>query len=508
MLNLDKYILILILSIFYLTIAIIAGCYYESYEAIFASLSKGIYTSAPILDLNMDFQIGLLPFYSLIDQHIQNIQFYGITLMVLGYISYINLGITILYTYKNENTSIYEKTINTTLYLLISIPNIVYLSATRSIFILMFNLFLKDYITKFKITKTTYFLIIFSIATRVDAVLLSSIIFLTINYIYKKSISKIGLITLVLSLTTWVFYQILINNNTSEAKYCFYNYELEIFDKNNYNINKLNKDQIIKIKNIRENLIFDNYAFNIEFYKSIIKNSENNTFNKIKNTALTTFNDSKWLVYLWFILLLYQLILTWLKKDNLKSIILCILPLPIITFAVIPPRFIYPFLLFLFVISYHKSKRMGEKTILLSIFLILTSLDLFTFIANSKEQNKKFLNKQLFYKNIESNNNKIFYSENFDFESDFPRSPFNKIEKRRIRFLNFYYFMSLEAYQKQIKMDCNCNPLSIESKINYIVNSKTPLIVEYNRFHLIDEIYKPLLQNKNINLNFVIYNQN
>jgi hypothetical protein len=68
----------------------------------------------------------------------------------------------------------------------------------------------------------------------------------------------------------------------------------------------------------------------------------------------------------------------------------------------------------------------------------------------------------------------------------------DKVRFNNIGVVNFYLMNSTEAYQNYWDRLCNCNPLRISEKIEYIIKSNKPIIIER---HLI-EVYLTYLYAK------------
>lgn len=506
---------IVFISIINLLLILSFGTYLEDYDSNLASFVNGIYTTPATKVWDFDVHFILLSLYSYIAVYLPSINVFAIILLIFNLITLTLTGLFILnllsFYLKNKSKVLFMFLL---LYLLIAFDNIVNLNSTRIVFIGMATML--GYISfqqsiNQKITKIRWFLIsitiVFLSLIRMDAVLLSSIIFIFVLIIHK-SFFKSSLIPLIIGLFFLIVFNTYTMNNISEARQAFYYKELDVFNRANLKTN-LNDSNKLELEALIHFLTFDKEHFTIDFYEKNTKKKSNGYLNILnglnKNSIINTIKNSipYFKLSLLFILLAIFTSIPIYRFYKIKVfafftiISSIILPTLVCLYVVTPERFLIPYYLFLTTFNIFLLIKNKYNTSILFI-IIITTLSFFTFINTYKKSLNYNLNRIKYQKNITkltelstkiSNKNPIVIN-NVSSPNFFPISPFDKIPKTNALFLNFYYFNSFECYLDKWNSYCNCNALSLEEKINYIINKKSILLIDQDSFQFLKKYLK------------------
>lgn len=522
LLNKKKGNIILLIFIINMCIIFTFGCYLEEYEGMISSFISGIYTTPVLKEWNLDLHFLLLPIYSKIAFYFPDVNVYAFILLTYNLVILTMLGYLIL-TYLRYllNNNLYIYILFLILYLIIAIDSILNLNSTRIVFTSMILIF--GYVQLYRLKNlrmnifTCFFIsiaLLFLCLIRMDAVLLSSIIYIFLLILFKQ-FYKLSLVPLIISLSSLVSYSICIIPKLSEARQSFYLKELDIFDRSNFKTDNIPKLANLDIDAIKNHYIFDKEHFTLHFYDMIAKESGKGIFNifngirldSMKNTILSSlpYFLSSIILILFFLLLFFIGIKGNASKKSfiLKSAFCMLMPLFICLYVITPSRFLIPYYVTLssiYIFMYLKKRESPIKIIFISSFILI----LIILKAGKDKHNYETLQTQ-YLTNISSlqkltANEKIrnpIVINNIERIYFFPVSIFSYTPKLNAVFLNFYYFNSFNCYLDRWNKICNCNPLSLKEKVDYISKNGNTIIIDNNSFLFMKKYF---LTKYNINL--------
>lgn len=354
-----------------------------------------------------------------------------------------------------------------------------------------------------------YLMVIYSILIRFEIILILSLIYLIFSFLRRKTL-PISYFSIIVSFVVLILFQINSNLFTPNDERIFIKYEKNIIDKGSINYNDLSDENRFFIDALLQEQLVDYIHFDERFYQEILY-QKGTLVKKIKvfsREYLNAFNMSKnefknsWKVMLCAIFSMLYVIFSSKSNRNKKviieSILLCF-PMSLLSFTMLPARFLIPyftvFLLFnIFVLALNKTRFLN---IFLGFILIL-------FVSKNSTDKIKYENKLSLHNQVMSDLNKLNNSTPYILysfsEELFSPLPLSRIKKQNAYFLNLFLFTGWGLYKKPWQEFCKCNPLSIESKLEYIVNKKLMIIMN-NRQASFLKVYCNKILNRKLQTN-------
>ena len=503
---------LLVITAVNIFILLFFGAYFEEYEGIFSSFIQGTY-SIPYdggWDANLNYL--LLYIYEQLVYFFPTYNVYGLILTVYNWFIWSLFGL-VLYRILKINLKL---SINWTLfilfYIIICIDNFIHLNSTRESIILISTIF--GYIESRRMEENSIkryewccisILILFASLIRFETVLIFSIIYIAILFIYNK-FTKSALIAVAISGVIFVIYNITVAlYEKEEVKVMMYK-EKDIY-RNNIDYTKLDKTQLLNVNAMILYGITDKEHFTSSFYDSISKIKSKNGFLTYLNgfrqefvisLLHSSYRESKsgiGYVLFYFVttfLLIFKKNLH-RKKFIILTLMLLLIPICLTIFSVVPSRFLVPYLSVaccINIVFYLKYYRWNNKLLfiysvcfLLILYNVFKEKDKYIVLNNryKKISNKlSLLNKnQEIKKPIIINN---FYSKEF-----FPKTPFEKSIKQNALFLNLYFYIAWDFQQKSWRNVCNCSSLSLKDKLDYVTQNQNLFLIDDVSFEFINK---------------------
>lgn len=518
----------LIISLINLITLSCFGTYFEGYESIFSSFIQGIYTNQSYLDWNTNIHFLLFPVYTYLSTLFPDIQTYGMILTIYNFTTLTAMGL-VLFKIMYHNLKIINTPLILSIYLILSVDNIINLSTTRIVFmatatILCYIESCHHLLSRISIYKWFVLcgLLSFLCLLRTEAVLLFSVAYIIINTIFKQ-IRKTTFLPLLISLLYFLIFNLAINIYSSEAKQLYFYKEKDIIDRCNIDIKNMSNNNLMEITAFKKYGIIDKDLFRWDFNNSIsiTKNKKKGIvnlvdgikphlfINTIKNSESDLWLSSSYIVFY----LISSVIVIFLYIDKYKiyityASIMGLFPMIACLNTITPVRFLVPYYSILGCINLALCLKKTHRTrnimvIFVCIFLLL--------LKNINNELKAYKTSVIYYEETSSklqNLAKKYKIEkpiivnNIDINKFFNAKPFCKLNKRNVLFLNFYYFNSYDTYLSSWKKKCSCNPLSLKEKTDYIISNNNLFIIEKKSMSFlreyIDTKYKTKLEFKNI----------
>lgn len=518
-------IIILLNILFFL----VYGSYFESYEGTFSTFVHGTYTSPCTSDWNVDVHFLLFAFYAYINQFFPDIQIYGILLFTYNWLALIFIGLVIYrILFINLNCRNYFTFI--LVFSILSIDNLINLSSDRISFILsaaIFGYIESNRLNNERIIPIQWLVISATITLasfiRVEVVLILSGLYFLILLIHMR-LYKIILLPIVISGIVFISYNILMNTSSNEARQAYYYKEIDFFTRKNIDYKNLNTIQLNNV-NALFNCIMDKEHFTLKFYDSISKVKKNSAIKSIfgsynKNDFIYTLHESipefkqSWCYILFFIV--SQLFLLYHVYNRNSKWLIYLFGINVFPFLILfhihtVARFLIPYYTIAGCINiFYVLKYKKHNTLMNVVYItILTCIIFKTFEIKNKYKILEKISELSIHKlesiSITNKEKKPLIISNYNSDKFSPVSPLKKMHRQNVLVLNFYYFNAYDCYQKKWRKYCNCNPLSLEEKINYIVSSKSVFITDDLTFINLQEYYKMKYHkvlNKKIIMNF------
>ncbi len=503
------------LSIINIVLFYFYGSYFEEYEGIFSSFVQGIYTTPSTKEWNADVHFLLFSLYAYINQFFPNTPIYGIFLVIYNWLSLTFIGL-VLYRILKINLKNYNQIFFICTYLILSVDNITNLSTNRIVFILLAATF--SYVEscmnekkQIDLVKTILIITIMFFATllRFDFAILAAMIYIILSLLHK-SINRFVVFSFLIAVFVTISYNILMTYTMSEPRQIYYYKELDFIMRNNYNyaqlslINKMEVDAFY-------HAIFDRIHFQWDFYNSIaIRGNTKGIislffglhYDAFLNTLSKSIKEYKMAWYfIAFCMFNGSLIIINKKSDRYywsKHLIIMILfPLLVCFYVVTPLRFLVPYYSIvgifytLVLLYYNNSYHYIKQTIFIMLIFVLYNAYIVKIKYDKKEEFVELNTKKLddLYLKFNENKNLPIVINNFNQEKFFPVNCLKKMKKQSVLFQNLYYFMSYDCYIDKWKEVCNCNPLSLSDKIDYVVKNQNLFIIDEERFNYLSEYY-------------------
>ena len=495
---------------------IFLGSYLESYEGAFSSFLHGTYTKpcSSYLDINNHFLVMWI--YEYISTFFPNVQVYGVIMFAYNWISISILGV-VLYRILNVNIKNNNTIVFILLYFILCVDNFVNLSSTRIAFTGIVSIF--GYIESCRFEEKeisfsqwiiVFFLVLFFCLMRAEAIILFSVIYLTILFIYKR-FYKAALLPLLLSCIVFLAFNIIISAYSSEAKKVFIFKEKEIVDRNNFNYETLPESTKLDLLAFIQYGITDKEHFTLDFYNKIADSnlvSSNKTvvrsfidgfqkkayFSTLRHSIQESY--SSWCFILCFILsgiLLLRLRVDNHKKHLLFFIFILFFPFVICINTIVPLRFLVPYFSVtacINILIYLKISRKNNYVLFISAFCLLFILyytvqakrNYLKIDATFKNTSTKL---ELLAKQSKSENPIIINI--IDYEKYFPVKPLDKMNRQQALFLNFFYHGAYDFYINGWKDVCGCNSFSLKEKVDYIVSTGNLFLIDDYSFEFLQK---------------------
>jgi len=503
---------LLIITAVNIFILLFFGTYFEEYEGIFSSFIQGTY-SIPYdggWDANLNYL--LLYIYEQLVYFFPTYNVYGLILTVYNWFIWSLFGLVLYRILKINLRLSINWALFIFLYLIICIDNFIHLNSTRESIILISTIF--GYIESRRMEENSIkryewccisILILFASLIRFETVLIFSIIYIAILFIYNK-FTKSALIAVAISGVIFVIYNTTVAlYQKEEVKVMSYK-EKDIY-RNNIDYTKLDKVQLLNVNAMIRYGITDKEHFKLSFYDSINKIKSKNGFLTYLNgfrqefvisTLHSSYRESKsgiGYVLFYFVttfLLIFKKNLH-RKKFIILTLMLLLIPICLTIFSVVPSRFLVPYLSVaccINIVFYLKYYKWNNKLLfiysvcfLLILYNVFKEKDKYIVLNNryKKISNKlSLLNKnQEIKKPIIINN---FYSKEF-----FPKTPFEKSIKQNALFLNLYFYIAWDFQQKSWRNVCNCSSLSLKDKLDYVIQNQNLFLIDDVSFEFINK---------------------
>jgi hypothetical protein len=467
------------------------GGYLEDYEGLYASISRGLYTDYALNDYFQDFHTLLFYIYTLINKTFPTYNVYGIVLYILNILSLIFFAY-VLYKYYKQYIFLFFLC-----YIFFALDSILNISSNRIVITLISTTLFYLLNTEINCKKyvLSFLIFTFCLLIKSEIVILISFVYLFGIFFTQKS-NKIYLSLFIYSLLYFILVQYLYSIFFTEARQTFLYYEFDFIDKSNINYSILNNSQLIDVIAFKRDNIVDSVHFTSDFYNSI--HYDNFLFSKtnIYQSLAKTFSIFKTTILYLLINILFILLLIYNKKYRHVVLCLFILIFPFFVSLIIniPDRFIttYNSILAIFILRLliinRKWVQFYKIIFLTSITLILIKIPSeINRYQSTQDKVESFFNKivNLNEKNIVINN--VEYMGRY-----FPVDPFYRIKETNLTFLNFWYFTTYNSYISYWEKLCSCNPLSINEKLNCIIDNNLFFITSDKDF---------------INLSYYIFNK-
>lgn len=499
---------------------------YEDYESIFSTYIQGIYTNPFIKEWNSEIHFILISIYAFFNKYLPNIQLYGFILIFYSLFTNVFCGVQLFKLInKSNNLSKNNLLFFFILYSILIIDNIINLSTTRIAFLLIAGIIGHIELLRIenkKLDKTTWIyislLVLFASILRSECVIIFSfiyMIFLTLNRRYFI----LAFVPIIIGLLIFIAINIILTFYVSEARYVLYHKELDIIFRGKltsqsqyFNINL--ETEAIK------HLFIDKELFQLKTYNLLFKepttSNSHNLFNGLnlstyKNTLVNSINDYKrsFVFIIFSVGILFYVAITELKNNiriHLLNLFTLIFPLILCYYTSTPSRFLVPYYSVIGianVIIYVNNRNSRKFITYCSIILLFVIINGFYEIKNYNTINSNFENYTSAIQNLqkkESNNNPVIIC-NIDLNKFFPVKPIELNKIKNVLFLNFFLSNSYDCYIDKWNSVCNCNPLSIEEKVDYIVDNENLFIVDDATFQFMQKYFQIKYHKKLVQFN-------
>jgi hypothetical protein len=494
----------LIIGFINVLIYILFGTFFESYESIYNSFVNGTYTLPCITEWDTDVHFLVFSMYAKINSFFPGIQVYGIVLFSYNIIALTSLGL-IIYRILYVNLNSKNLLLFTVLYCIVCIDNIINLSTVRIVFIGFASIIAYVESCRYEHKPISaicqfifYIIILFLCLLRVEVIVLSSLFYVAILFIYNQ-FYKAAILPLLISSIMFITYNIIILNFSSEAKKVYYYKEIDFIFRDNYNLSKLSKDDSADVSVFYKNISNKDH-FSMQFYNRIEKtekqNGIENIFNGLNiNAFINTFNKSKDEFRNSWIFIAYATVCCFFLFPNkpkyryywlLRSLLLLVL-LPILPcfYIHIPARFLVPYYSVIGILNIFQyiRQRKQKSMVYYFHFIIITAI-----IISDLKYRENYLKISDNFNTFVTSINKIHTTDieknglpvivcSFDVNKNFSVNPLTGTSIQNTLIMNLYYYNSYDCYQTAWRNICNCNPLSVKEKLDYIVSNENNFIV-------------------------------
>jgi hypothetical protein len=406
-------------------------------------------------------------------------------------------------------SSIYNKELLSILVLVLLTPNLLALSTTRNA-MLVFTVFAIKYYKNFRFSWKNTLIFTSALILRLDAILLLSFFFAIILIVKDWEIKLKYLAPYLISLLTYGVFNIYLKLFASESYQTFYFYELELFDKINFSLNQVSKEDALQLYYYVFSGIINDQVFTLDFYKRVVDTNYNHIINSFFNLRLflNTFMSSieeillaKNMILLSFISLI---ILLAKRKPTLrfKTIFIILFNIPVIAcfYIILPNRFLSPYysiisIIYIFCIAvYYQPRPISLFALIMVAFscsynnvrlnyekVVYNQKIYENTISKVKSINTKYPEKKLFTGNI--------------IGGDYMFIPFkasSRTFKTNIHFINYFLFSTLDSFKDEWKEICNCNPYSLKEKLEYIANTHSLILIDEKMTVTYSKYYREL----------------
>ncbi len=463
-------------------------CTLENYEKYFSVLASGTYTDYGIKDYDADVHFLLFSVYATINKLFPQIQVYGYIIIGYNILSLTLFGSVLFYIIRKQFSSSILVITFPVIFLAISSYQIVNLSSTRIVFIACFSLFylIHNNLIVSKNRNLLLFLIfLFLSLIRIDATLLASIIFLLVS-VFLNKIRMQQLIPFIVSFSVFISFNVLLSSSQREDKKVYYYRELDLFDKDNIDYHYITTKDSLYISLLTNYSIMDINHFKMDYINKLMKTKSSGFINSFINLKLFAFTFlysltdiyyARWLILLCFALVVISIIYF---RSSFKYIalllILFIFPFLLCFYISVPLRFIEPYyILYITLLSIFLKEKVYFFAILILIILSYNNIKI-----SSEKYKIKASNFLINYNYLlaKSNNNKPIVIESIEMSDFFSPNPLFNLKNTNAIFLNFGFLNSYDCYKSSWEKKCNCNPLSLIEKLEYISRNNIEFILK------------------------------
>jgi len=500
------------LGLFIISICLF-GLYYEETEALAAAFIQGIYSDPLLKDYDEDFNFLLIAAYSYINQLFPNYQIYPVFLIVINMIVYTFLGVLLLSYLKKaqfKQTNLFIYLIS---FFILMISATINVCTTRLVFMAFATLLLFQHSTRFKCTVSFVLVLYFLSLMRMDAVILSSIIYILYIILFDK-LSYKTFLPFLISLSVFIAYNILLSTSDREAKKVFYYKEFDLVDRNSKAVATLSSEDKVIFDLYIDYNIMDDEMFKLDFIDKVIGEKKgtflfSNLFdltgyyNTVLNSLDSIYNSIYIVIYALILLILYLSLISFNINLFFNYIFLLLFPLLVCFIIIIPERFVEPYYLFFSLFLLYQMLLKVKNIPIVYPFLLCLNVFLIIHYCNYKIEKSQFVREYKKYlielKSLESRYiNKTIVFESFMHQFHYP-SPIDKVEKSSVIFLNMSFYNSFKGYQSKWKDVCKCDPLSIKEKLLFLSNTESIFIMEP---YLKDVYEKYMLKRHHLKIDF------
>lgn len=481
------------------------GSYLEEYEGMLSSFVHGTYTHYAVREWNIDAHFLLFGLYSYINQFFPNLQIYAIILFLYNLFALTAFGLT-LYHIINIRAFKYPFLFFCILYCIIAVDYILNLGSTRIAFLMTVSLIAYVELKRLqavKISRTKWILLIVLLCyfclIKVEIILLTFIVYIFLLILHKRFYYQVLLLLTVVLLVMFL-YNIIISNYLNEARQVFYYKEFDFFDKNNIYYEHLTKLQYLNVEAFKKYLILDKEHFTMSFYNSIALPQGIGTMLSIVSLffdSLGSYLNS--LPYLIFALI-SGLILV-LNNKNRKlwfmQVAFCFLfPFTLSIVIIVPERVLIPYYSIIGIVNILIICNC-EKSFKYAIFLsAITCFFSIKYDIRTKFENEKIAQaaqtsvNKISLLNLKYKLDKPLIVNTIEYRGRFfPIKPFYKNNRQNAIFLNFFFFNSYNCYLDAWKEVCNCNPLSLSEKVDFIISSGSLFVISDEAFIFLQKYF-------------------
>ncbi len=484
----------------YLTVIIIWGTFYESYEDHFSTLIQGLYTSGAAKDWLIDQHFIILPLFSTINSFIPTVQVYGVLLTVANFIA-LSLLVSLIFEYADrKNAALFGL-----LFLIVCIENIVNLNTTRIVLTSMGVIMIRiawTYSRGLVFSKTQWgifaaALVILSLM-RFPAVLLACIIFLLLSLFHRSfhRVKKPCCAALGIAVLIFVIHTVSLTLFADEAMKVFYRHEIDYYERINYDTDRVAEDRTfaLEVMAIGNYHITDTQHYTFEFAEKLLhRSSFSILLNGLNYQAyMNTLRESLPFYYsLWYLLTgafvmggLSLLLQTEKRRQALGLLFFMGLPLLLCFYIATPRHFLGPYYVFLMAFYVDRIIRRRRDLPAFTGLLVQWGVGmilLFILIESginavyTAEEYKR--DEQQFRRNIE-----LFHELNERYERPvvmdsvlythmFPVDPLRRVKPPEVLIMNHYLLVNaFPAYRDTWARYCE-NPLSLKEKFKVVADN-------------------------------------
>lgn len=475
------------------------GTYFEEYEGILSTFVNGTYTDYAIKEWNVDTHFLLFWFYSFLNQYVPDVQVYGVVLFTLNCFGLAFFGLVLFrilnINFKNDSIILFIF-----LYCLVAIDYSVNLGSTRIAFIIAVSVFafIQSYFFEKKLLRLyhwIFFLIIFLFISlmRVEIVLLTTLSYLVI-LLFHCRLNKHVLFFLFIVSAVYISYNVVANCFLNEARQVYYFKEFDFIDRDNINYKDLTKLQLMDVEAFKQYLISDKEHFSLLFYDSIELNKSRFNLDSILSTFSNSIKAFK-ISWMYLLMAFISCFILWLSDYRNKItrffyIGFCLFfPLILCLYLTIPQRFLVFYYSVISVLNFVLVAReiRYQKPVLFvcGLFIILFANSEIEISKRYKTVDERVQLASLKLKSLGERigiNTPIVINTTEYMGRYFPVKPLGKLEPQNAIFLSFWYFGSYNCYTDKWERLCNCNPLSLKEKIDYVITSKSVFITDEKTF--------------------------